>query len=151
MLTVKMKKFLNRLIGEEIVTAKLIQESTMGFDSFCENVADGTALNAADVAMVMTVVEMKMPHLLSMGSRIVCSPGGLTFRPTVSGSITQSQLREKLKARTAARPDVVYDVERALTVSDLTTSDLSAGIAVDVPKKWLSRFMQMATFRRVKN
>jgi len=151
MLIVQMKKHLNRLIGEDIVTAQLVQEGTMDFDSFCEKVADGTAVSAADVAMVMTLVEMKLPQLVALGSKIVCSPNGLTFRPTVSGSITQRQLKARLEARAAAHPDAYYDVERPLTVSDLTTSDLSAGIAVDVPKKWLGKFMQIVTFRRLKS
>ena len=40
-----MKKHLNRLIGEDIVTAQLVKEDTMDFDSFCENVANGTAVS----------------------------------------------------------------------------------------------------------
>ena len=151
MLNVQMKKFLNRLIGEEIVTAQLIHESTMGFESFCENVAEGTAVSPANVAIVMTVVEMKLPMLLSIGSRIVCSPNGLTFRPTVSGSITQSQLKKKLEARAKAHPSTDYDVGRPLQVSDLPTADLSTGIAVDVPKKWLDKFVKIVKIRRVKS
>ena len=150
MLTVKMKKLMNKLIGEEIVVAQLMQEGTMDFDSFCEHVAGGTAVSPADVAMVMTLVEMKLPEFVALSSRIVCTPGGLTFRPKVSGSVSQSQLKARLKARAKNHPEMGYDIERPLVESDLTTNDLSASIAVDIPKKWLFRFRKYVDFRRAR-
>jgi len=142
---------MNKLIGEEIVVAQLLHEGTMDFESFCETLAHGTAVSAANVAMVMTLIEMRLPMLMAFNSKVICTPGGLTFRPKVSGSITQSQLTAKLKARADAHPDVAYDVGRPLTVSDLTTSDLSATIAVEVPQKWSDRFKKGVSFKRVKN
>ena len=151
MLKVQMKKNKNKLIGEDIVTAQLIQESPLDFHSFCKAVAHGTSVSAADVAMVLTAVEMKLPSILALSAKVVCSPNGLTFRPKVSGSITQSQLTAKLKSKAAAHPDQDIDVERPLTVSDLTTSDLTVGIAVDIPKQWLNNMMHNAVLKRVKN
>ena len=148
---VQMKKMKNKLIGEDIVTAQLIQECPLDFRSFCEAVAHGTSVSAADVAMVLTAVEMKLPSILALSAKVMCSPNGLTFRPKVSGSITQSQLTAKLKSKAAAHPDQDIDVERPLTVSDLTTSDLTVGIAVDIPKQWLNSMMHNVVLKRVKN
>ena len=79
----------------------------------------------------------------------MCSPEGLTFRPKVSGSITQSQLKEKLQAKLAADPTLDIDVNRALSTSDLSVSDLTAEIAIELPKVWNERFQQKASFKRV--
>ena len=68
----------------------------------------------------------------------------------MSGSITQSQLKEKLQAKLAADPTADIDVNRALLVSDLTINDLTASIAIDMPKKWQERFQTKAEFKRVK-
>lgn len=59
---------------------------------------------------------------------------GMIVRPTVSGSITKSQLKAKLQARKAAGEDV--DVNREITSADLTTKDLTAGVAIDFSKKF---------------
>jgi hypothetical protein len=60
-------------------------------------------------------------------------------------------LTAKLKSKAAAHPDQDIDVERPLTVSDLTTSDLTVGIAVDIPKQWLNNMMHNVVLKRVKN
>ena len=151
MLKVLMKKIKNKLIGEDIVTAQLIQECPLDFHSFCEAVAHGTSVSAADVAMVLTAVEMRLPSILALSSKVVCSPNGLTFRPKISGSITQSQLTAKLKSKAAAHPDQDIDVERPLTDSDLTISDLTVGIVADIPKKWLNCLIRNVALKRVKN
>ena len=86
----------------------------------------------------------------------MASPDGLTFRPTVKGSLTQSQLKAKLTQRkadymaagnTAAAEKI--DVNRELMASDLATSDLTACIVIDMPKKWDSRFQQSVEFKRI--
>ena len=72
---------------------------------------------------------------------------GMVVRPTVSGSLTQSQLKAKLEARKAAGEDV--DVNREITSADLTTKDLTAGVAIDFSKKFNAAFAQHGTFKRV--
>ena len=83
----------------------------------------------------------------------MCSPEGLTFRPKVSGSITQSELKAKLEAKKAAETDpekaALIDVDRALALSDLSIGDLTASIAIEMPKKWDERFKSKATFKRI--
>ncbi len=41
------------------------------------------------------------------------------------------------------------DVDRPLTTSDLSVSDLQASIVIDLPKKWNTRFQQSVQFKRV--
>lgn len=93
--------------------------------------------------------EMRLPLILGLNAKVVCSPEGLTFRPKVSGSITQSELKAKLQAKLAADPTADIDVNRALTTSDLSISDLTAEIGIELPKKWHERFKTKATFKRV--
>ena len=71
----------------------------------------------------------------------------MIVRPTVSGSLTQSQLKAKLEARKAAGEDV--DVNREITAADLTVKDLTAGVAIDFSKKFNAAFAQNGTFKRV--
>ena len=115
--------------------------------------ANGSTVTAADVAAVMQQIENKMLENLTLNAKIVCSPGGLIFRPKVSGSITQSQLKAKLTAKKAAETDAekaaLIDPNRALTVSDLAVSDCTVSIEVDLPKSWSTDFQQQATLKRV--
>jgi hypothetical protein len=71
----------------------------------------------------------------------------------VSGSITQSELKAKLEAKKAAETDpekaALIDVDRALALSDLSIGDLTASIAIEMPKKWDERFKSKATFKRI--
>ena len=106
-------------------------------------------MTAADVAAVMKQIEMRLPLILGLNAKVVCSPEGLTFRPKVSGSITQSELKAKLQAKLAADPTADIDVNRALATSDLSISDLTAEIGIELPKKWHERFKSKATFKRV--
>ena len=92
---------------------------------------------------------MRLPLILGLNAKVVCSPEGLTFRPKVSGSITQSELKAKLQAKLAADPTADIDVNRALTTSDLSISELTAEIGIELPKKWHERFKTKATFKRV--
>ena len=148
-LNVQFIKYLNQLINEEIVVPRLVNQQTFDFNALCEYLADGSTVTPADVAAVMKQIEMRLPLILGLNAKVVCSPEGLTFRPTVSGSITQSQLKKKLEAKLLADPTADIDVNRALSVSDLTTSDLTAEIAIELPKVWQERFRSKATFKRV--
>ena len=146
----------NRLIGEKIVTPRLVNQQTLDYDTFCDYLAQGSTVTAADVSAVMKQLEKNIPLILGLNARIIASPEGLVFRPTVKGSITQSQLKAKLEARKQAYLDAgdevaaaKIDTERALTVGDLATSDLKACIVIDLPKKWDTRFQQSVEFKRV--
>jgi hypothetical protein len=63
--------------------------------------------------------------------------------------VTQSQLKKKLQAKLEADPTAVVDVNRVLSTSDLSTSDLTAEISIELPKVWNERFRTKATFKRV--
>ena len=104
----------------------------------------------------MKQLEKNIPLILGLNTKIIASPEGLVFRPTVKGSITQSQLKAKLAQRkqdyldagdTASAAKI--DANRALAAGDLATSDLHACIVIDLPKKWDTRFQQTVTYKRV--
>lgn len=147
-LSVKFKKLHNHLLDEDIVIPRLVNQQTVEFDRLCEYLADGSTVTATDVAAVMKRIETKLPFLLGMNTKVVCSPEGLTFRPAISGSITQSGLKAKLTAKLEADPTADIDVNRELKTSDLTVDDLTASIAIDLPKKWHERFHTEADFKR---
>lgn len=149
MLKVQFIKYLNQMINEEIVVPRLVNQQSLDFNALCEYLADGSTVTAADVAAVMKQIEMRLPLLLGLNVKVVCSPEGLTFRPKVSGSITQKQLKDKLQAKLAADPTLDIDVNRALEVSDLTINDIEASIAIELPKKWIERFKTKAEFKRI--
>ena len=66
-----------------------------------------------------------------------------------SSTRPQKQLKAKLEAKLAADPMLDIDVNRALEVSDLTVSDLTASIGIELPKKWTERFQNKTSFKRV--
>ena len=148
-LNVQMIKYYNQLIGEDIVVPRLVNQQSLDFNQLCEYLADGSTLTAGDIAAVMKLIEVRLPLILGLNAKVVCSAEGLTFRPTVSGSITKSQLMAKLEAKLAEDPTAEIDVDRDLTVSDLSVSDLTASIAIDLPKKWIERFQSKAEFKRI--
>ena len=148
-LNVQFYKIHNFLTDEDIVLPRLVNQQSLDFNALCEYLADGSTVTAADVAAVMKQIEMRLPLVLGLNAKVVCSPEGLTFRPKVSGSITQKQLKAKLEAKLAADPTLDIDVNRALSVSDLSISDLTASIDIIMPKKWLERFQSKAEFKRV--
>lgn len=147
-LKVQFQKLHNHLTNEDIVIPRVVDQQEMDFNSLCEFLADGSTVTAADVSAVMKQIEMRMPLILALNAKVVCSPEGLTFRPKVSGSITQKQLKEKLEAKLAADPTQDIDVNRPLTISDLTVSDLTASISIEIPKKWDERFRSRAVLKR---
>lgn len=148
-LNVQFYKVHNHLTNEDIVVPRIVNQQALDFNALCEYLADGSTVTAADVAAVMKQIETRLPLLLGLNAKVVCSPEGLTFRPKVSGSITQSQLKKKLQAKLAADPTLDIDVNRALSVSDLAVSDLTAEIAIELPKAWNERFQSKASFKRV--
>jgi len=152
-LNVQMYKYHNAMTNEDIVVPRLVNQQSLNFNEFCEYLADGSTVTPADVSAVMKQIEMRLPLVLGLNAKVVCSPEGLTFRPKVSGSITQSELKAKLEAKKAAEtvPEkaALIDVNRPLAVSDLAISDLTASIAIEMPKKWDDRFKSKATFKRI--
>lgn len=152
-LNVQFIKVFNRLIEQYIVSPRLVNQQVLEYNKLCDYLADGSTVTATDVSAVMKQIEKKLPFLLGLNVRAICSPEGLTFRPAISGSITQDQLKKKLEARKAAETDpekaAAIDVNRELKLSDLTTGDITASIVIDLPKKWLERFHAEAEFVRV--
>lgn len=148
-LNVQFQKLHNVLTKEDIIVPRIVNQQTLEFNELCEYLADGSTITAADVSAVMKQIEMRLPLILGLNSKVVCSPEGLTFRPKVSGSITQSQLKAKLEAKLAADPTLDIDVNRAIAPSDLTISDITASIAIELPKKWDERFQSKAQFKRI--
>ena len=148
-LNVQFYKVHNQLIDEDIVMPRLVNQQSLDFNQLCEYLADGSTLTAGDISAVMKLIELRLPLILGLNAKVVCSPEGLTFRPAVSGSITQSQLKAKLEAKLAEDPTADIDVDRALKLSDLSVSDLTASIAIDLPKKWNERFKTKAEFKRM--
>lgn len=137
----------NNFTQEKVASAQIVDLQPMSFAEFCDYMAQDSTVGAADVMAVMTQLEKKLPLLLAMGTKVQVSAEGMTVRPTVSGSLTQSQLKAKLEARKAAGEDV--DVNREITSADLTTKDLTAGVAIDFSKKFNAAFAQNGSFKRV--
>ena len=125
-------------------SAMVVNLQEMDFDAFCEYLAQDSTVGAADVAAVMKQMEKKLPLILGMGTKVQISAEGMVVKPTVSGSLTQAELKAKLEARKAKGEDV--DVNRKLEASDLTVGDLKAGISIAFSKKFNSAFGQSATF-----
>ena len=137
----------NHLTKEKVASAAIVDLQQMSFTEFCDYMAQDSTVGVADVMAVMTQLEKKLPLLLALGTKVQVSAEGMIVRPTVSGSLTQSQLKAKLEARKAAGEDV--DVNRGITAADLTVKDLTAGVAIDFSKKFNAAFSQNGTFKRV--
>lgn len=137
----------NHLTQEKLVSAQIVDLQPMSFTEFCDYMAQDSTVGVADVMAVMTQLEKKLPLLLALGTKVQVSAEGMIVRPTVSGSLTQSQLKAKLEARKAEGEDV--DVNREITAADLTVKDLTAGVAIDFSKKFNAAFAQNGTFKRV--
>ena len=137
----------NSITKEKVASAAIVDLQPMSFTEFCDYMAQDSTVGVADVMAVMTQLEKKLPLLLALGTKVQVSAEGMIVRPTVSGSLTQSQLKAKLEARKAAGEDV--DVNREITAADLTTKDLTAGVAIDFSKKFNAAFSQNGTFKRV--
>ena len=149
MLPIQFVIYTNQMINELIVVPRLVNQQTLAYNETCDYLAQGSTVTAADVSAVMKQMETVLPRILALNTKVICSPNGMTFRPAVRGSITQSQLKAKLEAKKLANPSLDIDVNRQLTVSDLATSDLTACIVIDLPKGWDTTFKQMVEFKRV--
>lgn len=132
----------NKLIKEKIVIPRLVSLQKMPFADFCDYLAQDSTVGAADVAAVMKQLTSKLPTILALNTQVEADDKGTIIRPTVSGSLTQTALNEKLKA--------VAKAPRAIEASDLTTADLKAGIAIDLSPKVVNAFLGVAKFKRVK-
>lgn len=137
----------NSITKEKVASANIVDLQPMSFTEFCDYMAQDSTVGVADVMAVMTQLEKKLPLLLALGTKVQVSAEGMVVRPTVSGSLTQSQLKAKLEARKAEGEDV--DVNREITAADLTTKDLTAGVAIDFSRKFNAAFAQHGTFKRV--
>ena len=137
----------NSITKEKVASANIVDLQPMSFTEFCDYMAQDSTVGVADVMAVMTQLEKKLPLLLALGTKVQVSAEGMIVRPTVSGSLTQRQLKAKLEARKAAGEDV--DVNREITAADLTVKDLTAGVAIDFSKKFNAAFAQNGTFKRV--
>ena len=137
----------NSITKEKVASANIVDLQPMSFTEFCDYMAQDSTVGVADVMAVMTQLEKKLPLLLALGTKVQVSAEGMIVRPTVSGSLTQSQLKAKLEARKAAGEDV--DVNREITAADLTVKELTAGVAIDFSKKFNAAFAQNGTFKRV--
>ena len=133
--------------NELYASARIVDLQEMDFDAFCEYLAQDSTVGAADVAAVMKQLEKKLPLILGMGTKVQISAEGMVVKPTVSGSLTQAQLKAKLEARKANGEDV--DVNRKLEAADLTVGDLTAAVSVSFSKKFNTAFCQSATLKRV--
>ena len=155
MIQLQFIKTKNAMINEDIVTPRIVNMQTMDFEDWCDHLADGSTVTAADVSAVMKIIGKRLPTILGFNTKVVTTADGLTFRPKVSGSITQSELKAKLETKKKAETDpekaALIDVNRPLTTSDLTISDCTVSIVVDLPKEWSTTFMQKAKLKRVKN
>jgi len=147
-LKVKISGRTSNLNNEKYVSAQIVDLQTMEFDEFCDYLAQDSTVGAADVSAVMKQLEKKLPLLLGMGTKVQISAEGMVVRPTVSGSLTQSQLKAKLQKR-AADGETGLDVNRTIKAADLTVNDLTAGVSIDFSKKFQAAFGQSATFKRV--
>ncbi len=145
-LNVKVKIVNNHIVNEPVACARLVNQNMMSFDEFCDFMAEGSTVTAADVAAVMKHLEKRLPMLFEMNHKVKITPSGLLLRPSVKGSITQSQLRERLTEQAKERPDI--DVNRRLEESDLTVGDLSAHIAMVIPKKLEQAIVGRVEFNR---
>ena len=137
----------NTLTNALIASAQIVDLQEMDFDAFCEYIAQDSTVGAADVAAVMKQLEKKLPLILGMGTKVQISADGMVVKPTVSGSLTQAELKAKLEARKANGEEV--DVNRKLEAADLTVGDLTAGISIQFSKRFNTAFGQSATFKRV--
>lgn len=96
----------NSITKEKVASANIVDLHQMSFTEFCDYMAQDSTVGVADVMAVMTRLEKKQPLLLAPGTKVQVSAEGMVVRLTVSGSLTQSQLKTKLEARKAAGENV---------------------------------------------
>ena len=150
-LNVLFNKYHNSLLGEDIIVPRLVNQETMEFQKFCEVIADGSFASAADIGMVMMLIESKLPLLMRLNMRVICTPKGLTFFPRISGSLSESKFRARLAKKRTANPDMDIDMNRVMAPSDMPVSELDATIGIEIPKAWNNSFVEKIEFQRVKS
>lgn len=138
----------NSITKEKVASAMVTDLQSMDFSEFCDYLAQDSTVGPADVSAVMTQLEKKLPLLLSLGTKVQISQEGMTVTPTVSGSLTQSQLRARLEEKKAAG-DASVNVSREVTASDLRIDSLKAGVSIDFSKKFQAAFAGSAKLKRV--
>ena len=138
----------NSITKEKVASAMIVDLQSMDFAEFCDYLAQDSTVGPADVAAVMTQLEKKLPLLLSLGTKVQISQEGMAVTPTVSGSLTQAQLKASLEAKKAAG-DTSVDVNRELVAADLRVDALTAGVNIDFSKKFKASFAQSAKLKRV--
>ena len=137
----------NTITKEKVASAMIVDLQSMDFAEFCDYLAQDSTVGPADVAAVMTQLEKKLPLLLSLGTKVQISQEGMAVTPTVSGSLTQAQLKASLEAKKAAG-DTSVDVTRELVAADLRVDALTAGVNIDFSKKFKASFAQSAKLKR---
>ena len=96
----------NHLTKEKVASANIVDLQQMSFTEFCDYMAQDSTVSVSDVMAVMTRLEKKLPLLLAPDTKVQVCAEGMVVRLTVSGSLTQSQLKAKLEERKAAGEDV---------------------------------------------
>lgn len=138
----------NTITKEKVASAMIVDLQSMDFAEFCDYLAQDSTVGPADVAAVMTQLEKKLPLILSLGTKVQISQEGMSVTPTVSGSLTQAQLKASLEAKKAAG-DTTVDADRELVAGDLRVDALTAGVSIDFSKKFKASFAQSAKLKRV--
>ena len=62
-LNVQMVLSENKLINEKMVTPRLVNQQVLDYDAFCDYLAQGSTVTAADVSAVMKQLEKTIPLL----------------------------------------------------------------------------------------
>lgn len=146
-LDVQIRLVTNHVKNEKIAQASLVNLQKIDFNAFCDYMALGSSVTAADVMAVMKRLETVIPMLMNMNAKVQISPSGITVRPSVKGTVSQSDVTIRLQHQ--AKEHTNIDVNRSITESDLTTDYLSAHILLDYPKALDQEFSKKAEFRRV--
>ena len=104
-LNVQFYKVTNALINEDIVVPRLVNQQSLDFNAMCDYLADGSTVTAADVAAVMKQIETRLPLVLGLNAKVVCSPEGLVFR---LGIDHPESVEEEARGEACGRPDAGY-------------------------------------------
>ena len=73
------------MTNEDIVMSRIVNQQVLDFNGLCEYLADGSTVTAADVSAVMKLIELRLPLILGLNAKVICSPEGLTFREEAGG------------------------------------------------------------------
>ena len=76
-INVQFYKVHNHMTNEDIVIPRIVNQQALDLNALCEYLADGSTVTAADVSAVMKQIEMRLPLILGLNAKVVCSPEGL--------------------------------------------------------------------------